>query len=68
MGISFVQYLNDYRLARAWAQLARTGETVTNIAQGCGFENLSYFNRLFKRRYGMTPGQMRQRMGQEAPQ
>lgn len=59
MGIPFVQYLNDYRLARAWARLEETEESVTNIAQSCGFENLSYFNRMFKRRYGMTPGQMR---------
>ena len=33
-----------------------TEENVTQIALKCGFENLSYFNRLFRRKFGVTPG------------
>lgn len=36
-----------------------TEESVTQIALKCGFENLSYFNRLFRRKFGVTPGQYR---------
>lgn len=59
MGSPFIRYLNDYRLARAAGYLKTTREPVTAVALRCGFENLSYFNRLFKRRFGMTPGEFR---------
>lgn len=59
-GQSFVSYLNDYRLSRAGGFLRTTQDTVTEIAGRCGFDNLSYFNRLFRRKYGMTPGEYRQ--------
>ena len=59
MGCSFVDYLNDYRLAMAAGFLASTGDTVTEIAQRCGFDNISYFNRMFKRKYGQAPAAYR---------
>ena len=55
----FIQYLNDYRLTMAGELLKMTEESVTQIALKCGFENLSYFNRLFRRKFGVTPGQYR---------
>lgn len=58
-GQPFVSYLNDYRLSRAGGLLRTTGDTVTEIAGRCGFDNLSYFNRLFRRKFGMTPGEYR---------
>lgn len=59
MGISFVEYLNNYRLDIAARRLKETGENILNIAIDCGFENLSYFNRRFKARFGITPGKYR---------
>jgi AraC-like DNA-binding protein/mannose-6-phosphate isomerase-like protein (cupin superfamily) len=56
MGMSFVSYLNDFRLAQAAAQLRTTNATILAIANACGFDNLSYFNRSFKKKYGVTPG------------
>lgn len=59
MGSSFVEYLNDYRLIMASHQLIHGEENISEIAQNTGFDQTSYFNRLFKRKYGMTPKQYR---------
>lgn len=59
MGISFIQYLNDYRLEVAAKMLIGTSDNVIDIAINTGFDNLSYFNRCFKKKYGMTPGKYR---------
>ncbi|SHK65847.1 AraC family transcriptional regulator [Hespellia stercorisuis] len=56
---SFVHYLNEYRLTMAARLLTTTSCSVLEIAAMVGFDNLSYFNRLFKKRYGVTPRQMR---------
>lgn len=54
-GVSFVTYLNDYRLSMAARLLLQSTDTVLNISQQVGFENLSHFNRQFKRKYDKTP-------------
>ncbi len=60
LGMGFTQYLNDYRLELASRMLLATSDNILDIALQCGFENLSYFNRIFKRKYGVTPGRYRQ--------
>lgn len=55
LGVSFVQYLNDYRLLVAARALLVSSEDVTVIAMGSGFSDVSYFNRLFKKKFHMTP-------------
>lgn len=55
MGCGFIQYLNDYRLNIAAQLLQTTHDSILEISQQTGFENLSYFNRLFKRKYKKTP-------------
>ena len=59
MGMSFVTYLNDYRLEAAANMLLATNDNVLEIANACGFDNLSYFTRSFKKKYGVTPGKYR---------
>jgi AraC-like DNA-binding protein len=59
MGCSFIDYLNDYRMAMAARLLAVSGECVFAVAQEVGYSNLSYFNRLFKRKFQLTPTQFR---------
>ena len=59
MGTGFIDYLNDYRLTMAERLLRTSAAPVIEIAQQSGFDNLSYFNRIFKRKYGQSPGKMR---------
>lgn len=59
MGVSFIHYLNDYRLTMAARQLTASSDSILSIASQCGFENLSLFNRLFKKEYGITPREYR---------
>lgn len=59
MGTSFIDYLNDYRLTMASRLLVTSENSVLEIAIETGFENLSYFIRLFKKKYSMTPNQYR---------
>ncbi len=59
MGVSFIGYLNDYRLTMAARLLLASTDTIVAVASECGFENLSYFNRIFKRKYKVTPSQYR---------
>lgn len=59
MGTGFIEYLNDYRLTMAERLLRSTSEPILEIAGRTGFENLSYFNRIFKRKYGVSPGKYR---------
>lgn len=58
-GTTFTAYLNDYRLAMASRLLLASEDTILTVAAECGFENLSYFNRVFKRKFGMTPREFR---------
>ncbi len=59
-GISFAQYLKNYRLEMAADQLLNSTGKVSEIAMSCGFSNLSYFSRAFCHKYGVTPSEFRQ--------
>lgn len=61
MGMGFTEYLNDYRLTIASRLLASSDDTVLEIAAKTGFDNLSYFIRLFRRKFHITPGEYRSR-------
>lgn len=55
MGTSPVEYILQERISKATRLLRCTDRSVKDIAMECGFNNLSYFNRLFKRRFRKTP-------------
>ena len=59
MGTTFTNYLNDYRLTLSSRLLVSSDSSILDIAAEAGFENLSYFNRLFKKRFGVTPREYR---------
>jgi AraC-like DNA-binding protein len=52
-------YLNYYRIERACHQLLHTAENITDIAFSCGFNDLSYFIKIFKKYKGITPAKYR---------
>lgn len=58
-GKSFIEYLNDYRLEKAAEILRLSGDNIIDIAAAVGFDNLSYFNRCFKKKFGAAPGEYR---------
>jgi AraC-like DNA-binding protein len=53
-GMTFTDYLNQYRIKQA-KQLLLQDYSVTETCYACGFENLSYFNKSFKRWVGENP-------------
>ena len=55
MGTSFIDYLNEYRLTMASRLLVTSDSSILDIANEVGFDNLSYFNRSFKKKYNTTP-------------
>ncbi|MCI8660353.1 MAG: AraC family transcriptional regulator [Lachnospiraceae bacterium] len=60
-GRSFTAYLNDYRLTMASRMLLASEDSILTIAAESGFENLSYFNRRFRGKFGMTPREYRKK-------
>lgn len=52
-----VAYLNYYRVERACFLLEQKKYTVTEVAMECGFNDVSYFIRCFKKHKGITPYQ-----------
>lgn len=54
-GSTPIAYLNQYRLFRAQELLLQTDDSVQKIALQIGFEDVQYFNRLFKKKVGCTP-------------
>jgi len=59
MGTSFIDCLKEYRLTMAARLLLASDASILSIAEEVGFDNLSYFNRAFKKQYGMTPSNFR---------
>jgi AraC-like DNA-binding protein len=59
-GIGFIDSLLDIRLAHASRLLIDTNQPISEIAYNCGFNNISNFNRLFKKKKGCTPKQLRE--------
>ncbi len=60
VGQTFFEYLIDYRLTAASRLLTETDEKISEIAFECGFDNISYFCRTFKKKYGVTPKNSRE--------
>lgn len=55
-GKSPIDYLNYYRIECACELLSSSQKSITEAAYSCGFNDLSYFNRMFKKYKKITPG------------
>ena len=55
MGCSFKEYLNMIRINNAEMLLTTGGFSVTQVAERCGFRDVSYFSNVFKLVKGYPP-------------
>jgi AraC-like DNA-binding protein len=61
-GITFSLFIGHQRLARAHRLLRdprRSDSAISTIAYECGFGDISHFNRMFRRLYGLSPSELR---------
>lgn len=58
-GFSLTNYIIYERIEEAKRMLAGTDKSVSEIATRCGFQNISYFSRQFRRFTGVTPREFR---------
>lgn len=59
LGLSPTQYFEQYRLSMSVHLLKDSHDSITEIAGKCGFQSPSYFTKLFREKYGVTPSAFR---------
>lgn len=59
-GKTFIDTITDIRLGHASRMLIETTQSVTEVAYKCGFNNISNFNRIFKKKKDCTPKEFRE--------
>ena len=60
-GKTLSEYIVDIRLGQAARLLVDTADSVSEICWNCGFNTLSNFNRLFRKRKGCSPTEFREK-------
>ena len=63
MGENLSSYLNRLRVEKASNLLMTTGKTLSEISEICGFEDQSWFSKIFKKYNGISPGKFRDKGG-----
>ena len=51
------EFIRNFRLAKAKELISGSQMTVSEVAYSCGFNNLSYFSKCFKEKFGSLPSQ-----------
>jgi transcriptional regulator GlxA family with amidase domain len=59
-GNTFIDSLNEIRLGHASRMLIDTTHSIAEISYNCGFNNISNFNRIFKKKKTCTPKEFRE--------
>ncbi len=67
VGMSFRETRTELRLLRARELLVTTDSKIVDVALESGFQSLSLFNLLFKRRFAMSPGTWRKNHNRKEP-
>lgn len=63
-GKTYTELIQQKRMQQAAFLLRNTGLSVAETGNAVGYDNLSYFHRIFRRQYGMSPKQFRDRKAQ----
>ncbi len=63
MKINFSNYLSEYRIEKSKILISDKNLELTDISQMVGFEDQSYFTKVFKKTTGQSPGKYRRSMG-----
>ena len=58
-GCTFSEFMNEQRLVKVLERLRNSDDSIAEIAFSVGYSNVTYFNRLFRARYGCTPKSVR---------
>lgn len=59
LNINFTAYLTQVRLSKAKTFLERENKRIYQVAEAVGYSDVKYFNRVFKKEFGMTPEEYR---------
>lgn len=62
IGLTAIEYINNYRLVMASTLLIETDKSIMDISLEIGFNSVSYFNKLFKNTYNVTPKEFRKNL------
>jgi AraC-like DNA-binding protein len=68
MGENLSSYLNRLRVEKASHMLTETDLSLSDIAGACGFEDQSWFSKIFKSFTGVSPGKYRGQGGNSIPE
>lgn len=68
VGTTPVRYLNQYRIHQAARLLVDTDARVSEIAVECGFQDMSYFTKMFRREKGCVPTRYREQEKNTPPE
>ena len=63
-GLTYINYVNNQRIAKACTLLSDTTLSASEICYDCGFNNKSNFIRIFRKKKNMTPIEYRKFIGQ----
>lgn len=62
MQMTFKEYLNSCRIKKSKKMLRYTDMSIGEIAMYCGYNNITYFNRIFKKSIGLSPREYRKQL------
>lgn len=61
LGTTPTELVCDLRLTYAASQIINTHKNITDISLDCGFYSISWFNKMFIKKYGMSPSKFRKK-------
>ena len=63
VGVSFVHYLQNYRVMQACRLLSSSNRTISEIAEMVGYHDVKFFSEILKRTTGLSPADFRRQKG-----